>query len=587
MPKLLAQAVVDTEDRRFYSHGAIDLYGMARAAVSNLGGHGSRQGGSTITQQLGRNSIGQLQRTYDRKLLEIFLAHRIEQAYTKDQILRYYLDRIYFGQGLYGAETTANAFFGVSASQLNLAQCALLAGMISSPNSSSPWKDIDAARAARDRSLVKMVRAGDITQAQADKAKKAPLALRPRPDFGGGFATSEVRRQLEQILDSTTIQEGGLKISTTIDPRLQAVAENALATRINEIEASKGETHANGYGDPNTGLPDEDVLEGAFFAMDPANGAIRAVVGSRDFSLSQYNRAMQSRRQVGSTIKPLIYATAFAEKNYCPASTIDATKFNLASSNPIPADDGGPRTLMRINDALVKSDDYSAERMGEIVGTDLLNTYAHRCGVTTDIPPYRSSYLGACDLSLNELTGIYATFADEGVCVRQHIVVQVLDDKDRVIYKYQGEAHTVFNRQVARQVTGMLQNVLDFGTGTPVRQQYKFTAPAAGKTGTTNDYKDAWFEGFTTHLVAGVLDRLRQAAGNHARWLCGSGGASRLGQRHEANADNARWLPDARFPRAPRPGNRDRRRRFLRPRRTLLPHAGTARDARSRAVDSV
>ena len=504
VPKLLAQAVVDTEDRRFYSHGAVDLYGIGRALVSNLTGHGFRQGGSTITQQLGRNSIGQLQRTYDRKMLEIFLAHRIEEAYTKDQILRYYLDRIYFGQGLYGAETTAQAFFGVSARQLNLAQCALLAGMISSPNASSPWKDINAAKAARDRTLVKMVRAGDITQAEADKAQKAPLALRPRPNFGGGFATSEVRRQLEDILDPQTIQQGGLKISTTIDAHLQTVAENALSTRINEIEASKGENHANGYGDPNTGLPDEDVLQGAFFAMDPANGAIRAVVGSRDFSLSQYNRAIQSRRQIGSTIKPLIYATAFAEKGYCPASIIDATKFNMTASGPIPSDAGQPRTLMRINDAIVKSDDYSAERMGEIVGSDLLNSYARRCGVTTDIPPYRSSYLGACDMSLNELTGIYATFADQGVTVRQHIVVQVLDDKDKVIYKYDGVAHRVFTPQVARQITGCLQNVLDFGTGAPVRQQYKFMAPAAGKTGTTNDYKDAWFEGFTTHLVAGV-----------------------------------------------------------------------------------
>jgi len=504
VPKLLAQAVVDTEDRRFYSHGAIDVIGIGRAALSNLTGHGSRQGGSTITQQLGRNSIGEMQRTYDRKLLEIFLAHRIELAYTKEQILRYYLDRIYFGQGLYGAETTANAFFGISARQLNLAQCALLAGMISSPNSSSPWKDINAARSARDRALDRMVRAGDITQAQADAAKKAPLALRPRPNFGGGFATSEVRRQLEQILDASTIQQGGLKIFTTIDARLQSVAENALSARINEIEASKGEAHPNGFGDPNTGLPDEDVLEGAFFAMDPVNGAIRAVVGSRDFALSQYNRAMQARRQVGSTIKPLIYATAFAEKNYNPASTIDATKFNLAAPGLIPPDDSGSQTLMRINDALVKSDDYSAERMGVIVGPELFNDYAHRCGVTTDIPPYRSSYLGACDLSLNELTGIYATFADKGIWVRQHIVVQVLDNKGHVLYKYDGEAHQVFTPQVARQVAGMLQNVLDFGTGAPVRQEYKFTAPAAGKTGTTNDYKDAWFEGFTTHLVAGV-----------------------------------------------------------------------------------
>ena len=504
VPKLLGEAVVATEDRRFYQHGGIDVLGIARAVVSNLIGHGGRQGGSTITQQLARNSIGQMQRTYDRKFLEIFLAHRIELAYTKEQILRYYLDRIYFGQGLYGAETTAYAFFGVPASKLNLAQCALLAGMISSPNASSPWKDITMAKAARDRALARMVKAGYITQAAADKAQKAPLALRPRPDFGGGFATSEVRRQLEQILDSATIQQGGLKIFTTIDPRLQNVAENALLTRILEIEKSKGETHPNGYGDPNTGLPDEDVLEGAFFAMDPANGAIRAVVGSRDFALSQYNRAMQARRQVGSTIKPLIYATAFAEKNYCPASTIDATKFDLTKARNGVLPGGDSPDPIRVNDALVKSDDPAAVRMGIIIGPDLLNSYAHQCGVTTDIPPYPSSYLGACDLSLNELTGIYAMFADQGVWVRQHIVVQVKDEKDRVIYQFQPEGHRVFSPQIARQVTGMMQNVLDFGTGAPVRQQFGFNAPAAGKTGTTNDYKDALFEGFTSHLVAGV-----------------------------------------------------------------------------------
>jgi penicillin-binding protein 1A len=502
VPKLLGEAVVATEDRRFYNHGGIDLFGIVRAGVSNLIHRGGRQGGSTITQQLARNSIGRMERTYDRKFLEIFLAHRIELAYTKQQILRYYLDRIYFGQGLYGAETTAYAFFGVPASKLNIAQCALLAGMISSPNASSPWKDITMAKAARDRALERMVKAGYITPAESDKAKKAPLALRPRPDFGSGFATSEVRRQLETILDSTTIQQGGLKIFTTIDARLQGIAENALLARILEIEKSKGETHATGFGDPNTGLPDEDILEGAFFAMDPANGAVRAVVGSRDFTLSQYNRAMQARRQVGSTLKPLIYATAFAEKNYCPASTIDATKFDLTKAAV--SEHEGETNLIRVNDALVHSDNYAAMRMGTIVGFDLLNSYAHQCGVTTDIPHFPSSYLGACDLSLNELTGIYATLADQGYWVRQHIVVEVKDDKDRVIYQYKPEGHRVFTPQVAREITGCLQNVLDFGTGAPVRQQYGFSAPAAGKTGTTNDYKDAWFEGFTTHLVAGV-----------------------------------------------------------------------------------
>jgi penicillin-binding protein 1A len=499
VPKLLAEAVISKEDRRFYDHGGVDWFGTLRALVADVLHRGaSRQGGSSITQQLARNSIGQMQRTYNRKLLEIFLADRIERAYTKDQILRYYLDRIYFGQGLYGAQTTANAFFGVSVEKLSLAQCALLAGMISSPNASSPWKDIKAAKAARDRALDTMVGEKYITQAEADRARRQPLALRPRPDFGGGFATSEVRRQLDGILDDTTIEQGGLKIYTTIDPRLQQAAENSLLARINEIERGKGETQHGG--DPDTGLPDSDVLEGAFFAEDPTTGAIRAVVGSRDFSLSEYNRAMQARRQVGSTLKPLLYATAFAEKGYNPASTIDATPFDLRQDQT-PA--GGDK-LIRVNEALVESDNYAARRMGDIVGYDLLNQYAKNCGVTTDIPPYPSSYLGSCTMSLNELTGIYATFADGGEWVKQHIVVEVRDSRDRTLYKFEPEGRQVFTPQVARQVTGMMQNVLDYGTGAPVRSDYGFHAPAAGKTGTTNDYKDTWFEGFTTKLVAGV-----------------------------------------------------------------------------------
>jgi penicillin-binding protein 1A len=504
VPKLLEQAVVDTEDRRFFHHGAIDPWGIARALVVDVVHRGGREGASTITQQLARNSIGRMERTYNRKLLEIFFAHRIELAYSKDQILRYYLDRIYFGQGLYGAETTAYAFFGLPASKLNLAQCALLAGMISSPNASSPWKDINAAKDARDRALVKMTRAGDITEKQADAARRAPLALRPRPDFGGGFATSEVRRQLESILDSTMVQQGGLKIFTTIDSRLQNVAEVALAKRIDEIERAKGETHPNGFGDPNTGLPEEDVLEGSFFAMDPVTGAIRAVVGSRDFSISQYNRAMQAKRQVGSTIKPLIYATAFAEKGYCPASSIDSSKFDMTHAQNGVMPEGDEPDPIRVNDALVKSDDPAAVRMGIIVGPDLFTKYARACGITSDIPAYPSSYLGACSISLDEMVGMYSVFNNDGKWVKQHIIVQVQDQDGNILYKYQPEGHRVFSPEVARQVTGMMQNVLDFGTGAPVREQFGFSAPAAGKTGTTNDYKDALFIGFTSKLVAGV-----------------------------------------------------------------------------------
>ena len=520
-----------------------------------------------------------MQRTYDRKFLEIFLAHRIELAYTKEQILRYYLDRIYFGQGLYGAETTANAFFGVPASKLNLAQCALLAGMISSPNASSPWKDITMAKAARDRALARMVKAGYITQAEADKAQKAPLALRPRPDFGGGFATSEVRRQLETILDSTTIQQGGLKIFTTIDAHLQGVAENALLTRIKEIEKSKGETHPNGYGDPNTGLPDEDVLEGAFFAMDPANGAIRAVVGSRDFALSQYNRAMQSRRQVGSTLKPLIYATAFAEKDYCPASTIDASKFDLKTAkNGVRAGGDSPDPI-RINDALVKLRRSRRRAHG----------HHHRARTAQRLraPMRRHHRHPALSLQLSRRVRHQPERADRHLRhVRRpgrlgaaaHRRAGEGRPAISVIYQYKPEGHRVFTPQVARQVTGMMQNVLDFGTGAPVRQEFGFTAPAAGKTGTTNDYKDALFEGFTSHLVAGVwigYDKPREIMpGGYGAAVALPVWANVMKQVKDA-------YPVADFPVPDGLTDGQRGRRFLRPRRALLPHAEPARPARS------
>lgn len=507
VPKLLVEAVIDKEDRRFYTHGGVDWYGTARAAVSNILHVGARQGGSTITQQLARNSIGMLERTYDRKILEIFLANRIEQKYSKDDILRHYLDRIYFGQGLYGVETAAQSFFGKSVEKLNLQECALLSGIISSPNGSSPWKDMAAAQAARARALKCMVEAKHITQEQADSANKSPIALRPRPVFNGGFAAEEVRHQLEQIVDQDAIQQGGLKVFTTINSDLQRISEAAVAKTVAELEAKKGQAHPGGLVDPQTGQAYDNLLQGSFIAIDPYYGAVRAIVGSRDFATSSYDRALLSRRQVGSTLKPLIYAIALTEKGVNPATFIDATPFNLhkpSEGGPFDGGGFGGRKMIRINDAIVDSDNYAAMRMGLTIGLPALNSYAKNCGVTTELGPDASAFLGSSGLNLLELTEIYQTLANEGVWVRPHFIIEVRNSKDEVLYHYQPEARQVFTKEVARQVTGMMENVLDYGTGAPIRQEFHFRAPAAGKTGTTNEYKDCWFEGFTTHLVAGA-----------------------------------------------------------------------------------
>ncbi|MEI9999651.1 MAG: penicillin-binding transpeptidase domain-containing protein [Verrucomicrobiota bacterium] len=413
-----------------------------------------------------------------------------------------------------------------------------------------------------------MVRAGYITQAQAGQARRTPLALR---------AAARLRRRLRHQrgapaarVDPRRHRSAAGRAEDFHHHRLAAAdrAEGALAARIAEIEKSKGEEHTNGFGDPNTGLPDENVLEGAFFAEDPANGAIRAVVGSRDFAVSQYDRAMQARRQVGSTIKPLLYATAFAEKGYCPASTIDSSKFDMVHAQNGVVPEGDPPDPLRVNDALVKSDDPSAVRMGIILGPDLVADYARRCGVTSDIPPYPSSYLGACQISLNEAHRHLRDLRQPGRVVKQHLVVQVRDENDNVLYQFQPEGHRVFTPQVARQVTGMMQNVLDLRHRRPGEGTVRLHRAGRGQ-----DRHDERLQGRALrglHHAPGRrrLDRLRHAEGNHARRLRRHGRAAGLGQRDEAGA---RRLPDDRLPGPAGPVGDQRRRRLLRPRRALLP----------------
>lgn len=501
LPKKLAAAVVATEDQRFYHHSGIDPLGIARAMLSNLFGTGIRQGASTITQQLARNSIGRFERTYDRKMLEIFLALRIEQRFTKEQILRAYLNRIYYGQGIYGAETAANAFFGKTVNDLDLSEAGLLAGMISGPNSFSPWKNYKAALAARTRALNRMEKEGVITAAQHKQAEAQPLSLRPRTNFAGSYYQDEIRKLLEDVVGPDQLAQGGMKVFSTIDYGLQETAERVLVQSLTEVEQSSDYPRRRQAG----------ILQGAFYAQDPATGAIRAMVGGRDYQTSPFNRATMAHRQVGSTLKPLVYGAAFAEKGFSPATWIENTTFDLTKPDgqDLPT---GPRTFLRVNDAIVKSDNYAAVRMGNMVGPELFVYYAQQAGIQSGIPPFQSSYIGACQLTLAEMTGLYATFANGGVWNKPYLITEVRDENDMVIYRHEPESRRVFSVEIARQITGILQNVIDYGTGQPIRSKFNFKEPAAGKTGTTNDYRDAWFMGFTTSLAGGVWVGLDQPA---------------------------------------------------------------------------
>ncbi len=502
LPKQLVEAVIATEDQRFYSHKGIDPFGILRAIIINVTGSGIRQGASTITQQLARNSIGRFERTYDRKLLEVFLALRIERRFSKEQILRSYLNRIYYGQGIYGAETAASAFFGKSVGALDLSESALLAGMISGPNSFSPWKNYNLALASRSRALARMAKEGVITEAQRKQAEAQPLSLRPRTSFAGSYYQDEIRKILEQYIDADQLSQGGMKIFCTIDYGLQDTAERALTQSLAEVE------QAPDY--PRRRNKVAVALQGAFYALDPGSGAIRAMVGGRDYATSPFNRATMAHRQVGSTLKPLVYAITFAEKGFSPASWIENTPFDLTRTDGAEVASGGARTFLRVNDAIVKSDNYAAVRAGNLVGPELFVYYAQQAGIQSGIPPFPSSYIGACQLTLAEMTGLYAMFANGGVWNRPYLITEVQDENGQVLYRNEPESRRVFSPEISYQVTGILQNAVNYGTGQSLRSKFNFQPPAAGKTGTTNDYRDAWFMGYTTSLVAGVWVGLDQ-----------------------------------------------------------------------------
>jgi penicillin-binding protein 1A len=511
VPFPLREAIVSTEDRRFFEHHGFDAWGIVRAAISNLIGHGNLQGASTITQQLARNSIGRLERTLDRKLLELALARRIEKAYSKEEILRHYLDRIYYGRGLYGAETAARAFYGKTVGQLSLGEAALLAGMVSAPNRFSPWTDVEAALRARNRALKRMAKAGFITKAQREAAQAEQLALRPRPEEKGNYFADEIRKVLAPYVSEEELLEGGLKIFSTLDQDLQSVATSTVRDQVEAIESS-AEARKGGAG---------SALEGAMIILDTGSGAIRAMVGGRDYATSEFNRATQARRQVGSLLKPFVYGAVFEALGYSPATWVDTTPFDLTHPDTASASSG--HSFLRVNEALARSDNYAAMRMGQLVGPGSVITFLRQCGVWSSLKAFPSLFLGACELSLVEVTSAYATLGAGGVWHEPFLVVQVQDAEGRVLFQRQPAARVAMSPEVARQVLGMMEAVMDWGTGAPVRTKFGVSGPAAGKTGTTNDYRDAWFMGLTSQLTGGVW-----VGADQPRTIASSGYGGRL-----------------------------------------------------------
>jgi len=496
----LIKAVLSVEDQRFYDHNGVDLIRVAAAVVRNLEEGRRAEGGSTITQQLARQSFLTRDKTYSRKIKEVILAANIEREYDKKDILELYLNKVYLGDGYYGVEAASLGYFGKHASALTVPEAALLAGLIQSPSSYAPTVNPDRALARRNIVLQAMVANAVLPQAEADAAKKATLhltnAIEMKESFGLYFK-EQVRRELVERFGGTRVAQGGLRVYTTIEPELQQAAEKTLENGIEDIEGRRGYKH------PRREKDAKEYLQGALVAMDPTTGAVRAMVGGRDFGESRFNRAMQAKRQSGSAFKPFVYAAAL-EEGYSPASLISNLNSPILTTqgNWVPEDGHSNASELTMRSALKISSNRAAVQMLNTIGIKDAVAYAQKLNVGTP-PSVPSLALGSGDVTLISLTAAYGAFADHGI-VRTPVLIRKVEDRDgKLIYQDAGKSQQAVSDATAFLMSSMLADVISAGTAYKARQA-GFMLPAAGKTGTTNDYVDAWFVGYTPHLVTGV-----------------------------------------------------------------------------------
>jgi penicillin-binding protein 1B len=501
IPRIVQDAVIAAEDRRFRRHSGLDLRSNARALFVNMRARGVRQGGSTLTQQLARGLFLGRERTLGRKLTEIPLALGLELLLSKDQILEMYLNSIYWGQdgsdGVAGIAEAARHYFGEPVDSLGLDEAATLAGIIPGPNALSPFRNPTLARRARNRVLGDLVAVGVIDSATAREARARPLRTRhaaPPFDRYPAFA-SLVRDEVARRISTAAATEEGLCVFTTLDPAWQADAERLLTRGLGELEATRGLRFG---------------LEGAFVLLDPRTGAVRATVGGRNSDPFGFNRASQALRQPGSAIKPIVYAAALDPKRHgapvTPATTVPDQRRSFATPE-------GPWTPRNDEDeyhdqvtlakALAKSLNVATANVVEAIGASTVARYAERFGLGK-LKPVASIGLGSNEVTLLGLTSAYTVFSSDGMRHEPWTIRAVVNPRGLDRTPKARDAERVLPAETAALMTGLLEDVVIFGVAYPLRKIHGFARAVAGKTGTTNDYKDAWFVGFTPQAVAGV-----------------------------------------------------------------------------------
>ena len=480
LPTYLPKAFIAIEDRRFYSHFGIDPIGIGRALFRNvMQSNGAMQGGSTLTQQLAKNIFLTQERTAARKIQEAILALWLERNYSKDQILELYLNRVYFGSGAYGIEAAAQRYFGKSARQVTLAEAAMLGGLVQAPTRLAPNRNPEAAKARAELVLAAMVREGFVSQAKAGEAEAAPaVALSTQRGASGNYPADYVMDRIDELIGTV---DTDLVVTTTLDPALQGFAEQALVAELDAKGAKYG------------------VSQGAFVAMAP-DGSIRALVGGRNYTESQYNRAVTAKRQPGSAFKPFVYLTAL-EKGLTPNTIREDGPLNVKGWKPenYSREYFGPVTL---TNALALSLNTVAVRVGMEVGPRNVAATARRLGIYSKLDVNASLALGTSEVTPLEMVSAYGAFANGGYLVEPRIIREIRTREGEVIFTRADPAPVqVIAPPILAMLNTMMRETLVSGTGK------KAELPgweAAGKTGTSQDFRDAWFIGYTGTLVAGV-----------------------------------------------------------------------------------
>ena len=479
MPKYLPAAVIATEDRRFYSHFGVDPIGLLRATFANLRARHVVQGGSTITQQLAKNLFLTPARTYTRKIQETLLALWLEHKFSKQQILEIYLNRVYLGAGTYGVDAAAHRYFDKSARDVSLYEAAVIAGLLKAPSRFSPTNDKERAAQRAEQVLANMVDAGFITTAQAQAAaqQKSQLAKTPSLSRGGRYFADWI---VDQIAGFSGTQNRDLVVITTLDPKMQAAGEKVISDSLDH----NGDKY--------------EVGQGALVAMTP-DGAIRAMVGGDDYADSQFNRATQALRQPGSSFKPVVYLAAI-ERGLKPSDHFIDQPIRIGKWEPHNFENKY-RGDVTVSEAIALSLNSVAAQIVQRVGVSNVIATARQLGITADLANDASIALGTSELSLIELTAAYAPFASGGVGAWPYGIVEICDAHGGVIYRRDGSGPgQVIDPAIAGTMNQLLSGVIAYGTG----KAAKLDRPAAGKTGTTQDSRDALFIGYTADLVCGV-----------------------------------------------------------------------------------